>query len=434
FAGLEIANTGSASNNMVSLYGTDGASTPVASSLTVTSGIFDQGTGAASGDTPSNDDILIRSVDSSGTLITTQRTWSGTGTFSMTDVNVRDQKVPGGVTAPIFILVNSGTNAGNNTGWTFVDQCTSGTYTWIGGTAGAATDWTVGTNWNPTRATPATGDILYFDGTSTPSPTVTNVATQTITALRLINNVNGVTLSAGADGNRLTISGSTGTDFSVPSGSVLTLSGSNALKIQVSGANQGSVGGQVIMQGGAHQLIGAAGSAITFSNGSTFTTTTGHSGMPFGSGGGGANGADSSIAFQSGSAANFGGSTGDPFGNSANPVTTFASGSTQTFFTSTALSYGGRSYGNLVLDGSQTYDGGSTSSALTVQNSFTLQDRSTFKLSSAADLNLLGNFIDNSTSSSAFNPNSRAVNFNGGNTTQTITKASGAETFFDLTI
>src|SRR5581483_3055244 len=201
FAGLEIANTGSASNNMVSLYGTDGASTPVASSLTVTSGIFDQGTGAASGDTPSNDDILIRSVDSSGTLITTQRTWSGTGTFSMTDVNVRDQKVPGGVTAPIFILVNSGTNAGNNTGWTFVDQCTSGTYTWIGGTAGAATDWTVGTNWNPTRATPATGDILYFDGTSTPSPTVTNVATQTITALRLINNVNGVTLSAGADGN-----------------------------------------------------------------------------------------------------------------------------------------------------------------------------------------------------------------------------------------
>lgn len=483
FAGLEIANTGSASNNMVSLYGTDGASTPVASSLTVTSGIFDQGTGAAScdfrttgsgtvatvasgatwqnlgngdvklsgdvsnagtivfnangtacGDTPSNDDILIRSVDSSGTLITTQRTWSGTGTFSMTDVNVRDQKVPGGVTAPIFILVNSGTNAGNNTGWTFVDQCTSGTYTWIGGTAGAATDWTVGTNWNPTRATPATGDILYFDGTSTPSPTVTNVATQTITALRLINNVNGVTLSAGADGNRLTISGSTGTDFSVPSGSVLTLSGSNALKIQVSGANQGSVGGQVIMQGGAHQLIGAAGSAITFSNGSTFTTTTGHSGMPFGSGGGGANGADSSIAFQSGSAANFGGSTGDPFGNSANPVTTFASGSTQTFFTSTALSYGGRSYGNLVLDGSQTYDGGSTSSALTVQNSFTLQDGSTFKLSSAADLNLLGNFIDNSTSSSAFNPNSRAVNFNGGNTTQTITKASGAETFFDLTI
>src|SRR5581483_506706 len=299
---------------------------------------------------------------------------------------------------------------------------------------GAATDWTVGTNWNPTRATPATGDILYFDGTSTPSPTVTNVATQTITALRLINNVNGVTLSAGADGNRLTISGSTGTDFSVPSGSVLTLSGSNALKIQVSGANQGSVGGQVIMQGGAHQLIGAAGSAITFSNGSTFTTTTGHSGMPFGSGGGGANGADSSIAFQSGSAANFGGSTGDPFGNSANPVTTFASGSTQTFFTSTALSYGGRSYGNLVLDGSQTYDGGSTSSALTVQNSFTLQDGSTFKLSSAADLNLLGNFIDNSTSSSAFNPNSRAVNFNGGNTTQTITKASGAETFFDLTI
>ena len=64
----------------------------------------------------------------------TQRTWEGTGTFSMTDVDVRDQRVPGGSTLPLQILVNSGTNSGNNTGWTFplIDNCT-GPYTWIGG-------------------------------------------------------------------------------------------------------------------------------------------------------------------------------------------------------------------------------------------------------------------------------------------------------------
>src|SRR5262249_4820871 len=150
-------------------------------------------------------------------------TWSGTGTFSMIDVDVADQKVPA-VPPPALILVNSGTNSGNNNGWTFVNQCTSGTYTWIGGTVGGATDWTVATNWNPTRVTPANGDILIFDGNSTPSPTVTNVPTQTIAALRLQNNVNPVTLNASGT-NSLTISGGTGTDFAVPSGTALTIAG-----------------------------------------------------------------------------------------------------------------------------------------------------------------------------------------------------------------
>ena len=57
------------------------------------------------------DEIQIRS-----SVPGTQRTWEGPGTFSMTDVDVRDQKVPGGSTLPLQILVSSGTNSGNNTG------------------------------------------------------------------------------------------------------------------------------------------------------------------------------------------------------------------------------------------------------------------------------------------------------------------------------
>jgi len=78
--------------------------------------------------------------------------------------------VAGGTGNSTLFLVDGGYNndSGNNTGWQFVNQCTSGTYTWIGGTLGAATDWTVGTNWNPTRVSPSTSDVLIFDGNSTP--------------------------------------------------------------------------------------------------------------------------------------------------------------------------------------------------------------------------------------------------------------------------
>src|SRR5258706_13732241 len=128
----------------------------------------------------------------------------------MTDVAVDHQKVPGLANPPLFILVNSGKDNGNNTGWQFVDQCTSGTYTWIGGTVGANTDWNVGTNWNPTRANLDNGDVLIFDRTSTPSPIVTNIPTQTISKLKFINgvaaNFSNVSV-AGATSLTLTIGG-----------------------------------------------------------------------------------------------------------------------------------------------------------------------------------------------------------------------------------
>src|SRR5262249_46810511 len=131
--------------------------------LTLSGGVSNSGTitfnagGTSCNDT---DTIVIRSSN------TTQRTWTGTGTFSMTDVDVDYQKVPGGVTLPLQIIVNSGTDGGHNTGWTFTNTCT-GPYTWIGG---PNQSWIVPTNWSPTRLSPATSDVLIFDGNVTPSP------------------------------------------------------------------------------------------------------------------------------------------------------------------------------------------------------------------------------------------------------------------------
>src|SRR2546423_869821 len=153
FNNLTVNNSGTGPNNMVSL----GLDTNVGGVLTVGSGVFDQGpsfslftTGTATnvisvtaGATWRNigtgDLILSSGVSNTGTISFngggtscgdtdtivirssvngTQRTWSGTGTFSMIDVDVKDQKVPA-IPPPAFILVNSGTDSTNNNGWIF---------------------------------------------------------------------------------------------------------------------------------------------------------------------------------------------------------------------------------------------------------------------------------------------------------------------------
>src|SRR5437764_2018278 len=94
------------------------------------------------------------------------------------------------------------------------------TYTWIGGTPVVTTDWTVATNWSQQgsglpRTTPAATDNLVFDGSGTPSPTITNIPTQTIATLSFTNGVL-ATFNAASGGATLTISGGTGADLSIP--------------------------------------------------------------------------------------------------------------------------------------------------------------------------------------------------------------------------
>ena len=286
--------------------------------------------------------------DADGIVITssspgTQRTWSGSGTFSMTDVAVSDQKTPL-APPPAAIFVTSGTDNGNNTGWFFSSTCTAGTYTYVGG---VSADWQIPTNWSPTRTVPAAGDILILDGNATPAPIITNVPTQSLAALRLINGIF-VTLNASAVSppQTLTLSGATGSDLSVPNGTILTLAGANGLKISVASGSTGTVGGQIIFQDGPHRLLGNAASGITFQNGALFTTSSGFAGNAFGTGGAG-DGVASSVVFQSGSKY-FHNAGSSPFGASPNPaVCTLQSGSEADFFTATGFEANGRTYGNL---------------------------------------------------------------------------------------
>jgi CSLREA domain-containing protein len=395
--------------------------------LFLTGGVNNSGTinfnanGAACEEVATND-IQIRSLPDS-----TPRTWSGSGTFSMTDVDVKDQTAAGLPTLPAVIIVNSGTDSTGNTRWSFTNTC-AGPYTWIGG---ASQDWTVPTNWSPVRssaALPTTTDILIFDGNITPTPIVNNVPSQEIAKLSLVNNNINVTLHASGS-NTIKIVGVSGNDLSIAAGTTLAVAGSSPLQILLIAGSRGTVDGQIILQEAAHKIVGTDGSpnpAVTFSSTSFFTDAavpTGFSGNPFGTG------TDGSVIFQSGSQSFFQAGD-DPFGGSGKSIVVFNGGSKQTFTASSAFSANGRTYGYLTLGGSQTYFDSTATTQLTVFNDLLIQSGSTLKLSDASggDLNLLANFSDSGT----FNANGRTVKFQGGTAVQTVSKSSGAESFFDV--
>lgn len=368
-------------NALVNKVGTNstvtlGASKTLNGTLTVTSGVLDQGasfdlaTGAvtvSSGgrmqNTGSGDLTLSGDVSNSGSinynsggatcgdadtiLINssvggTSRAWSGSGSFSMGDVTVSDQ----GGTAPITVI--DGTNAGGNgANWIFVAGCLSGqTYTWNGPT-GPDTSYATPTNWTPSRLVPNTADVLIVDGATKPAPTISSVPTQTIAQLRIVNGTQATMTTSAA--NTLTIAGSNGSDF-VINGSQLTLSGSSGLKISVATGATGSINanGIMIVQSGPHRLIAADADAVTLQSTAKFTTNTGFTGNPFGTGGAG-DGANGSIIFASGSIY-FHNAGLSPFGTAGlGPVAVFQTGSEADWLTTTGFQASGRTYANLVI-------------------------------------------------------------------------------------
>ncbi|HKP36459.1 MAG TPA: choice-of-anchor D domain-containing protein, partial [Pyrinomonadaceae bacterium] len=298
-----------------------------------------------SGGTPCGDPDNISIVSDSG-----QRAWNGAGSFQLGDVSVASQA------GTAIISVQDGTNAGSNgLNWFFVG-CNSNVYAWIGGTPGFPTDWTVGTNWSPTRVpdTVTFGDVLIFDRNITGGdPTITNVPTEQNAAIRLLNNIQ-VTLQANTVGGTktLTLSGGTGSDLSIPSGNILVLDDATPIHVSLTanGPN-GVVGGQVVVQDGAHQLLTSGGATVTFTGTNAFTTTATYSASthPFGDGTGSNN---ESIIFETG--AKYTHNNGlSPFGTAANNVVKFTPGSEARFFTATGFEADGRTYANLSIgDGS----------------------------------------------------------------------------------
>jgi CSLREA domain-containing protein len=442
FAALAISNTGGAGNNNVSL-----AQNVSATQLNVSNGIFDQGTGSSittgpvniTGGTWNNTGtgavILSGNVVNTGTInfnsngnsceevatndisITStggQRSWSGGGTFTMTDVTVSNQ----GGTVPI--TVNSGTDGGGNfLNWIFINNCSAASgkiYTWVGPT-GPDDSWQTATNWCLSGSSTCTGnpasyrnsqsstDVLVFNGDSgdpifgRPAPTVSNVSAndETITALRVINNAF-PTFSTNA-AHTLTINSPGSLGLNVTN---LNINGGNPLTIKLSSGTLGSVTGTMTVSGAGHRLIGQAGGAITFGGSATFSTQTGFTGNAFGDGSNTANGAFESVVFSSGSVYQH--SAGDsPFGLATSAsVVKFNAGSEADWFSSAGFQASGRTYANLVIgdlsSSTQVSDSGAgdfTFDNLTINNGGSSYPKLTFTGSGSSIVNIKGNITSN---------------------------------------
>lgn len=372
FSTLVVSNTGSAPAgiNKVSLA----SNTIVSTALNVTSGVFDQGASSnltsntitvSSGATLQNlgtgdltlsggvanagtinfngngntcgdaDDIVIRSSVNGA-----QRAWSGLGTFSITDVDVKDQA------GTAVIVVTSGTNSGNNgVNWSFVGACPGAqTYTWVG-PIGGVDSYTNPANWSPTRFIANVNDVLVIDGSARPVPSISSVPTETIARLQLVNGTDATLTTSAA--NTLTIAGGAGTDLDIANASRLTLSGSSPITISLASGASGNISSFMVFQGAGHRLLVADAGAVTFPSASIFTTSNGFTGNAFGTTTAG------SVVFASGSAYvhNAGAS---PFGTAGGvAVCVFQTGSEARYLTATGFDANGRMYANLTIgDGS----------------------------------------------------------------------------------
>ena len=280
------------------------------------------------------------------------------------------------------------------------------TYTWTGATS---TNWTVSTNWNPVRTTPATTDILQFN--SGGFITVTNVPTENISQLFLANNTS-VTLQSSAEAT-LTIQGYTGTDLTVPSGSSLILGGSvagNAILVQLSTGATAVIGGNMTFtnSGGPtiHRFTATDANGITFQSGSLFTTQTNCSGSPFGIT------ALNSVIFQSG-ASFIHGSGDNPFGATApNAVAVFQTGSLYKVVSSVVIpSFSGRTYSHVEID-HPAYSNTATGTSYLIFDNFTMTN-GIQSLDLTGGISIKGNLSAATGSTLRFNGSSGNVTFNG---------------------
>lgn len=291
------------------------------------------------------------------------------------------------------------------------------TYTW--NQTGTAS-WAVSTNWTPTRTTPATSDILVFDGGG--AVTVTNVPAETIGQL-LLSNSTTVNLQAAA-ANTLTIGGDTGTDLDVPSGSALNMNGASALTILVGTGATGSVSGSMTCSAAQSRLNAADASAITFNSGAVFTQAALCIGNVFT-----AAGTANVIVFASGST--FVSQTGsNPFGlGQPSSKVVFQSGSLFRHEQAGTPAFSGRTYANFELNFAAASITGTGGSALSIDN-LTVTD-GTLNMNMTGTFNLKGNISVAAGETLTFNPATTGTLIFNGSSQQSISGA-GTLTFAAL--
>ncbi len=232
----------------------------------------------------------------------------------------------------------------------------SNVYTW----SVASGSWQTATNWTPTRTTPAANDVLVFDG-SIPGlslVTATNILTQTIGEMEVIN---GSTVTFTSGGARTITAGTTGLALYVGTSSQLILGGANAIAISLPSVSVGTVNGDVVFAQTANVatlLSAATTNGIIFTNGASFQnapTASVNNKDPFTSTSSTAN----SVVFQSGATYYSNGTKtglanglcGDPFSlPSPASVSVFQPGSMLYAWDIKNITFSGRTVGNVTFN------------------------------------------------------------------------------------
>lgn len=283
-----------------------------------------------------------------------------------------------------------------------------GTYTWTA-TSGTAS-WTNATSWTPNRIAPGTEDILLFNQGG--ASTATEVPASTIGSLQ-ISNTTAITLQAASVGTLNLARGANA--LVIGSGSALNVVGSSALSLSLPTGSTGNISGSVDFAGGAHKLLVADASGLTFQTGGTFTANTGFSGNAFGTT------ALNSIVFASGSTyVQKAGS--NPFGASQpSSVVVFQTGSLYRVEANAAPSFSGRTYANLEINAG-AFTQSSTGGGLLSIDDLTIT-AGTLNLNLTGGINIKGNVTVAGGQTLTFSPTaSGPVTFNG-TTPQTINNA-----------
>jgi hypothetical protein len=327
----------------------------------------------------------------------------------------------------------------------FAPAANAATYTWVG--TGGNNNWSNANNWDPVR-TPATDDVLVFDGSRTASASVyvDFVSPQAIGQMRFVNSVS-VVFTVQPDANvtparQLNIGAVLeGSDFAISVGSALHVKSPEGMKatagltMQLALGETADIDGTLIFGNSStasltndpHRLTVVSGkdsNAIHFNSGSVFKAERLFSGEAFGSG----TALNNTVVFKSGSVYEQRGG-GAPFANNQpNSVVTLGEGSRYIYATNTAAGpqLPGRTYGFLEYDGTNSSTIGAASTAiisptkLTVTNSLIIR-QGNIRLN-VVDVIVKGDLVMNG--GTFLNPTGSSTITLNGNTTQHITSTA----------
>ena len=294
------------------------------------------------------------------------------------------------------------------------------TYTWnVTGSGSFAT----AASWTPSRASALPTDILVFDGDLTPAPTVTNVPTQTISRLRVIDGAN-VTFSTTSTNKILTLASTGSSALQIAAASTLQLTGSQTISLTLGSGASGAVAGTLLLRDDAHRLLASDANAVVFSSGSTFQTSNSFTGNAFGN-----TGTANVIRFQSGS--NYlHGAGSNPFGLAApSSRMVLDPGSTFQVQTSSGFDASGRTYGHLTITNSSSVSSNG-SGDFQFQN-LTIASGASFTHTGtgAARVTITGDVTQSSSSSVQITAGSAGITVSGSGTRNVTGAGSGTLTF-----